>query len=391
MKFMDIKNRVRELESELIELRRDFHRHPEIGFEEYRTQGKIVGYLEKLGLDVKKMGGTGVVALLKGTHSGKTVLLRSDIDALPVKEETGLPFASKEEGKMHACGHDGHISMLLVAAKVLTEMRDEIKGNIKFVFQPNEEDAGAYKMIEEGVMDNPKVDSVFGMHLWSQIPSGYVDIVAGAQMAASHYFFLTIKGRGGHAGFVHESVDPIYAATNIVQSVQGIQTREINALNPVVIMFTEFHAGSNMTIVPEKVEIKGSIRFLYEGGDEIFDRFERIIKHISEAHRVEYELEYKVGNNLLSNDATITEYVREAAAATLGDRSKVTAKVRTMAGEDFSDYLEYAPGTFAFLGINNPEVHSDYPHHHPKFTIDEAVLSSGVELHIRTAMKLLSI
>lgn len=388
---MDIKNRVRELELELIALRRDFHRHPEIGFEEYRTQKKIIEYLEKQGVEVKKMGGTGVVALLEGTQSGRTVLLRSDMDALPVKEETGLPFASEEEGKMHACGHDGHIAMLLVASKILTQMRHEIKGNIKFVFQPNEEDAGAYKMIDDGVMENPKVDFVFGMHLWSQIPSGCVDIVAGPQMAASHYFFLTIKGKGGHAGFVHESVDPIYAATNIVQSIQGIQTRELNALNPVVIMFTEFHAGSNMTIVPEKVDIKGSIRFLQEDGQEIFDRFKRVVKHTCEAHRVEYELKFKLGNRLLSNDARITEYVRKTAAATLGDRSKVTAEIRTMAGEDFSAYLQHAPGAFAFVGSNNPAVNSNYPHHHPRFTIDEAVLATGVELHIRTAIALLSV
>lgn len=389
---MDIKARIKELQSELIELRRDFHRHPEIGFEEYRTQEKILEYLNGLDLDeVKKIAGTGVVALLKGGKPGKTVMLRSDIDALPVKEETGLPFASEEEGKMHACGHDGHMSMLLVAAKVLSEMRDEINGTIKFIFQPNEEDAGAYKMVDEGVMENPKVDSVFGMHLWSQTPSGYVDIVSGPQMAASHYFYLTIKGKGGHAGFAHESIDPIFAATNIVQSVQAVQTREIDALNPAVIMFTEFHAGSNMTIVPEKVEIKGSIRFLYEGGEEIFDRFERIIKNTCAAHRVEYELSYKVGNNLLSNDPTVTEYVKETAAEVLGDPSKVTSKIRTMAGEDFSDYLFHAPGAFAFVGINNPEAHSDYPHHHPKFNIDEGVLPSGVELHIRTALKLLSV
>lgn len=389
---MGIKDRIKELESELIELRRDFHRRPEIGFEEYRTQKKILEYLNALNLDeVKKIAGTGVVALLKGAKPGKTVMLRSDIDALPVKEETGLPFASEEEGKMHACGHDGHISMLLVAAKVLSEMREEINGTIKFIFQPNEEDAGAYKMVDEGVMENPKVDSVFGMHLWSQTPSGYVDIVSGPQMAASHYFYLTIKGKGGHAGFAHESIDPIFAATNIVQSVQAVQTREIDALNPVVIMFTEFHAGSNMTIVPEKVEIKGSIRFLYEGGEEIFDRFERIIKSTCEAHRVEYDLSFKVGNNLLSNEPTITEYVKETAAEVLGDSSKVTSKIRTMAGEDFSDYLCHAPGAFAFVGINNPDAHSDYPHHHPKFTIDEGVLPSGVELHIKTALKLLSV
>ncbi|MCF7948568.1 MAG: amidohydrolase [Spirochaetia bacterium] len=386
---MEIKKRINELKEELIELRRNFHRHPELGFEEYWSQEQVLEYLNKLGLEVSKIAGSGVVALLRGGKPGKTVLLRSDMDALPVQEETDLPFASEEKGKMHACGHDGHMSMLLVAAKVLTEMKDEIGGAVKFVFQPNEEDAGAYKLIEEGVMENPKVDGAFGVHLWSQTPSGYVDIVDGPQMAASHYFYLTIKGRGGHAGFAHESVDPIFAATNIVQSVQAVQTREIDALNPAVIMFTEFHAGSNMTIVPEKVEMKGSIRFLYEGGEEVLERFERIISHTCEAHRVSYELNYKVGNNLLSNDPASAELVRAAAEETLGDKTKVTGLIHTMAGEDFCDYLQDTPGAFSFVGVNNPEAGSNFPHHHPKFNIDEDVLPLGVELHVRTALRFL--
>ncbi len=385
---MDIKKRIGELQDELVALRRKFHQHPELGFQEWWTQKQVMDYLSEIGLDPRPIAETGVVCLLEGGKPGKTVLLRSDMDALPVTEETGLPFASREPGKMHACGHDGHMSMLLVAAKVLTEMREDIAGTIKFVFQPNEEDAGAYKLVEEGVMENPNVDSAFGIHLWSQVPSGMIDIVDGPQMAASHYFYLTIQGKGGHAGFAHESIDPIYVATNIVQAVQAVQTREIDALNPAVIMFTEFHAGSNTTIVPDKVEIKGSIRFLYEEGPELFDRFERIIAHTCEAHRVSYTLSYKVGNNLLSNDPGIAAVARKAAAETLGDPARVTTRIRTMAGEDYSDYLQHAPGAFAFVGIANPEVHSDYPHHHPKFTIDEAILPVGAELHVRTALRL---
>jgi amidohydrolase len=279
--------------------------------------------------------------------------------------------------------------MLLIAAKVLTEMKDDLKGNVKIIFQPNEEDAGAYKLIEEHVMENPKVDAAFGMHLWSQTPSGDIDIVDGPQMAASHYFFLKVRGKGGHAGFAHESVDPIIAASAIVQAAQSIQTREIDALNPAVIMFTEFRAGSNTTIVPEEVSMKGSIRFLYEGGEEIMERFRRIVENISAAYRVTADLSFQVGNNLLSNDPEMAQTMREAAAEVLGDESRVTTKIRTMAGEDFSDYLVDAPGSFAFVGINNPEAKTDFPHHHPKFNIDEAVLPNGVELHVRTALKLL--
>jgi amidohydrolase len=238
-------------------------------------------------------------------------------------------------------------------------------------------------------MENPKVDGVFGIHLWSQVPSGEIDIVDGPQMAASHYFFLTVKGKGGHAGFAHESVDPIIAATAIVQAAQSIQTREIDALDPAVIMFTEIHAGSNTTIVPDVVMMKGSIRFLYEGGEEIRDRFKRIVDSICAAYRVEADLSFQIGNNLLSNDPETSRVMRAAAAEVLGDESKVTTRIRTMAGEDFSDYLVHAPGTFAFVGINNPAAKSDYPHHHPKFNIDEAALPTGVELHVRSALKFL--
>src|SRR5690554_1231541 len=390
MLIMDVKKRIATLNDELVALRRDFHQYPELGFEEFRTQEIVMKYLkDDCGLEPKKIAGTGVVALIKGGKPGKTIMLRSDMDALPVTEDTGVPYASKTEGLMHACGHDGHLAMLLVAAKVLSEMASNLKGNVKIVFQPNEEDAGAYKLVEEKVMENPKVDAVFGVHLWSQTPSGYIDIVDGPQMAASHYFFLKVKGVGGHAGFAHESVDPIIASSAIILAAQSIQTREIDALDPAVIMFTEFKAGTNMTIVPHEVNIKGSIRFLYEGGEEIFDRFRRVVESVAAAYRVEVELSFQVGNHLLSNNPEMAATMREVAAEVLGDPNKVTTKIRTMAGEDFSDYLVHAPGSFAFVGIADADKGTDYPHHHPKFNIDEDSLAIGVELHVRTVLKLI--
>lgn len=385
---MKIKQQVTSNASELVALYRDFHAHPELGFQEFRSQEKISDYLANLGLKPRKIASTGVVTELKSTRPGPTILLRTDMDAIPVTEETGLPYASETPGVMHACGHDGHMAMLMVAAKILTGMSDEIAGTIKFLFQPNEEDAGAYKVVEEGIMSAPDVDSVFGLHLWSQCPIGQIDIIDGPQMAASHYFKLKIKGHGGHAGFAHESTDPVFIASLIIQAVQGIQTREVNALDPVVIIFTQMNAGTSTTIVPEVAELTGSIRFLYAGGEALFKRFEQVISHICAAYGAEYELEFKKGNTLVENHPETAALVRTAAAEVVGPK-QVTTKIRTMAGEDFSDYLAHATGVFAFVGFNNPEKNANYPHHHPKFTIDEDALAIGTELHIRVALKML--
>lgn len=386
---MEIKKQIAACVGELIRLYRDFHAHPELGFQEFRSQEKVITHLTDLGLNPRKIASTGVVAALEGTQPGPTILLRTDMDAIPVTEETGLAHESRTPGIMHACGHDGHMAMLLVAAKILTRMRDSLPGTIKFLFQPNEEDAGAWKVVEEGIMDNPKVDSIFGIHLWSQCPTGQIDIVDGPQMAASYYFDLKIKGHGGHAGFVHESTDPVFIASLIMQAVQGIQTREVNALDPAVIMFTQMNAGTSTTIVPETAELKGSIRFLYAAGEALFERFEQVVSHICAAYNAEYVLEFKKGNALLSNHPQTAAVVRKAAVKVVG-KDNVTTKIRTMAGEDFSDYLAHAPGAFAFVGINNPEKKTAYPHHHPKFSIDEDALAIGTELHVRTALSLLN-
>ncbi len=383
---MIIKRQVEELKKELIDLRRDFHIHPELGFEEFRTSDIVARYVKELGLEVTRMAKTGVVGLLRGKQSGKTLLMRTDMDALPVQEQNDLPYKSQNDNKMHACGHDGHIAMLMVAAKILSTYRDKINGNIKFVFQPNEEDAGAYLMVKEGVMQNPKVDASVGGHLWSLLESGKVDICTGPVMAASYYFYLTIKGKGGHAGFVYQSVDPINVAANIIQAVQAIQTREIDALNPAVIMFTKIHAGSNTTIVPEKVEIQGSIRFLYKGGEECIENFERVVTHVCQAHRANYEIRFKVGNPMLSNDSRMAHLAKLAAEKVVNAKEDVTAKTRTMAGDDFAEFASKVPGVFYFLGVGDKEKGTDYPHHNPHFNIDENTLPLGVEMHVRTAL-----
>jgi amidohydrolase len=386
---MEIKKRLLNLKPELTALRRDFHAHPELGFREFRTRAAVKRYLGDMGMPLEDVAGTGVLGCLQGGSAGKTILLRADMDALPIQEETDLPYRSRTAGIMHACGHDGHTAMLMVAAKVLWEIKRQIAGTIKFVFQPNEEVAGAQQMINAGVMDNPTVDAAFGCHLWNRAATGTIDIRPGPVMAASHYFTLTIRGRGGHAGFAHHSIDPIFVATQIVQAVQAIQTREIDALCPLVIMFTSMRAGTNTTTVPETATLGGSIRLLHAGGNDIRNRFERVIKRSCEAHRADYALEFETGNDLLSNDENMTRLARAAAADVLGDDRRVTGDIRTMAGEDFAAFAAVAPAAFAFVGARDGKAGTVYPHHHPRFTIDEDALIIGAELYVRAALRFL--
>lgn len=381
------------LEEEVIALRRDFHMHPELGYEEYRTSKIVYDYLKDLGLEVKKVAKTGVVGLLRGREAGKTVMLRADMDALPQKEDTGLPYASVNEGVMHACGHDGHTAMLLVAAKVLANHRDKIKGNIKFVFQPNEEEAGALDMIKEGVLEDPKVDAAFAIHLWTPLKTGEIGLTVGPIMAALEEFELTIFGKAGHTGSPHEAIDPILAATNIIQTIQSIQTREINPLYPITIMIGKINGGSGRNIIADKVEIGGTIRFLFEDEkrekQKLLEKFERVIKGICEAMNVKYELKYIPSNPALLNNADMVNLVKKAALETFG-RDDIFVDYRSMAGEDFAEFSQRVPSVLYFIGNGNEEKGTHYPHHHPKFNIDEDTLIYGVEMHVRTALNFLN-
>lgn len=388
---MNIKQEIDVLKQELINLRRDFHRYPELGFQEFRTSKIISDYLEKCGLEVRReVAKTGVVGLLRGTQPGKTILLRSDMDALPVLEENDIPFKSVNKGVMHACGHDGHIAMLLIAAKILSNHRDKIKGNIKFVFQPNEEDAGAQIMVREGILEDPKVDAALGIHLWSLIKTGEIGIVPGPIMASSYYFKLIIKGKGGHGGAPHRAINPINPAANIIQAIKTMQSDELDPLKPTIITVCKINCGTKSIIIPEKIELEGSIRCLHDGTKEVQKRFEEVVKNICEAHKTTYELEFKCGNILLNNDARMTELVKEIAADVVGKENIKDSNVSVMLGEDFAEFTERVPGAFYFVGISDKEKRTDYPHHHPKFNIDEDMLSIGVEMHVRGSLEYLN-
>lgn len=390
---MNIKEEIKELEPELIKLRRDFHKHPELGWEEVRTAGIVAEYLRELGLEVTEgVSKTGVVGLLRGEKPGKTLLLRADMDALPVEEENDFEYKSQNEGLMHACGHDGHTAMLLVAAKILSRKIDEIAGNIKFVFQPNEETEAARFMIEEGVMEDPKVDAAMGIHLWTPIESGKIGLAPEAVMGGLYEFEIIIKGKGGHTSAPHLSKDPIIAGTNIIQQAQIIQTREIDPMKATTIVFGQFQAGNATNIIPEKAHLKGTIRYLYQGGRNTDEkprrRLERIVAGVCNTSDLEYEIKYPATSSPVYNDPELVLDLEEIAAKVAGGTENLT-EYRCLAGEDFGEFSTYVPSVFYFVGTGNAEKGTDYPHHHPKFDIDEDTLKTGVEMHVRSALNYL--
>jgi len=387
---MVIAKQVAEYTDELIELRRDFHRHPELGLEEHRTGEKVVSYLKDCGLEVSRLNRTGVVGLLRGARPGPTLLLRADMDALPIQEENDLPYKSINPGVMHACGHDAHTAMLLVAARILTSLKQQLPGNIKFVFEPNEENVGALAMIEEGLLENPRVDACLGLHIWTPLQSGQIGITEGPVMAGMEHFKLVVKGRGGHTATPQSAIDPILAAAAIIQGVQCIQTREIDVLKePTIIMFGQIQGGTASNVIPDSVTLEGTMRYLYEGDPQSDDspkkRFERIVSNLCAAHRAEYELSFLYGHPTLVNHREMAALVQAVATTELEPAPEIISFV-SLAGEDFSEFATRVPSTFYFLGTGNPDRQTDFPHHHPRFNIDEDVLSVGVEMHVQGAL-----
>lgn len=387
---MDIRKEIEKLKEELVVLRRDFHENPELGFQEFRTGEIVAEYLEDLGLEVqRKVAKTGVVGLLRGNYPGKTIALRTDMDALPLDEETGLPFSSKNKGVMHACGHDGHLAMMLVAAKLLSKNKEKLHGSVKFIFQPNEEDAGAEIMIGEGILENPRVDAAMGMHLWSPIQSGKIGIAKGPLMASSYYFKLLVNGKGGHGGAPHTTISPILSGIDMIKALQEMVLNETDALKPTIISFGKVNSGTYPIIIPERMEIEGSLRCLHRDTLQIQERMREIVDGISKVHRTTFSLEFKCGNDLLYNDEGMTGLAEHVAEGIVGREKLITSDISVMLGEDFAEFSKMVPSTFIFLGTADRDKGTDYPHHHPRFNIDEEVLPIGVELLVKSAIEFL--
>ena len=387
---MDIRQEIAELEPEMIRLRRDFHRHPELGLREVRTSGIVEAYLKDLGLEVRRCTETGVVGVLRGAQPGKTILLRCDIDALPVQEETGLPFASETPGVMHACGHDGHTAIHLTTAKLLSQHRAELKGTVVFLFQTNEEDAGAELMIQAGALEDPVPDLVCGFHLWSPIPTGKIGLTAGPLMASSYYFKLTIHGVGGHGGAPHTAVNPIDAAGHVLEAIKTLHTLEFDATKPTVISVCKIHGGAKEIIVPDEVELEGSIRCLHHGDEAVRQRFRERCEAVCQAYRCTCDVEFKCGNTLLDNDEAATALAMDAAGRVVGRENILTHDVSVMLGDDFAEFSRRIPGVYYFVGTASEAAGSTYEHHNPHFNIDERSLSVAVQMQAEMALQYLS-
>jgi amidohydrolase len=325
----DIGQFIKESREEIIHLRRDFHAYPELGLAEHRT-GKIVAdYLSECGLEVCRLNSTGVVGLLRGEGKGPTLLMRADMDALPIQEKNEVAYSSTVDGVMHACGHDAHTAMLMVTAKYLCQTKSNLNGNIKFVFEPNEENVGALAMIEEGVLENPKVDACVGVHVWSPLESGKIGVKAGPVMAGMQHFKITITGKGGHTATPQSAIDPILVSSAVIQAVQTIQTRELDALNePAVIIFGSIVGGSAANIIPDSVTLEGTIRYLYDGDDENenspISRLKRIVKGVCETYRAAHKLEFPFGHPTLVNDASFTSFFTSQVVGKCHQSSKLS-------------------------------------------------------------------
>jgi amidohydrolase len=372
----------------VVEIRRDLHRIPEPAYTEKKTSAYVAEKLSELGLEpTTGLAEHGMAALLETGRPGKTLLIRADMDALPVTENTGLPFASEHEGAMHACGHDAHMAMALGAAMAISEIKDRLSGNVKFVFQPAEEGPGGAKpMIEQGVMENPQVDYSLGCHLWPAIPAGSLGVKAGRLMAAMDRFDITIKGRGCHGAMPQLGVDALEVGTRVVQALQRIVSREMNPLSPTVVTVGRFQAGSTFNVIPGEATMCGTTRtFDREVWDSWDERLDKILAGICGACGAEYELDFQRGYPPLLNDPELAEITAGAAAETVGAENVVEPEP-TMGGEDMAFFLEKSKGCYVFVGAG---FEGCAPLHNPAFTFDEKIMAGGVELYCRMALELL--
>ncbi|MDY3005387.1 amidohydrolase [Anaerococcus porci] len=390
---MDIRKLINKNKDYIVEMRRYFHKNPELSFEEHETTKKIANELEKMGISYEipnEEPRTGVIGLIEGGKPGKTVALRADIDALNVCEKNEIDYKSQNEGKMHACGHDTHISMLLGAAKILSEIKDEICGRVYLIFQPAEElGLGAKYMIRQGTWFD-EIDSIYGSHIWVGLDAGKISVEAGDRMAAADKFKIKIKGKSGHGSLPNETVDAVLVGSAVVQNLQQLVSRNYSPLDSVTVTIGSFHSGNRFNIIAGEAEMEGTNRyFSKEIGKNIENDMNRVIKGICDAYGADYELKYDYILGPTINDEISSRIAERALKKVAGEEANQKMQ-KTTGGEDFCFYLQDKPGCFGFIGCRNPEIGADYPHHNERFNVDENVLANGAGMYAQYAIEFLN-
>ncbi|BAU64809.1 amidohydrolase [Stanieria sp. NIES-3757] len=388
-----IRLEIRSLQAQLIEWRRTIHQKPELAFQEHLTAEFITQKLHEWGIEYQTgIAQTGIVATIKSDYPGKVLGIRADLDALPIQEANEVAYRSQHPGKMHACGHDGHIAIALGTAYYLTQHRQDFQGTVKIIFQPAEEGPGGAKpMIEAGVLKNPDVDAIIGLHLWNNLPLGTVGVRSGALMAAVECFRCTILGKGGHGAMPDQTIDSIVVSAQIVNALQTIVARNINPLDSAVVTVGELHAGTALNVIADTARLSGTVRYFNPALEQkIQQRIEEIIAGVCQSHGAKYELDYWQLYPPVINDTAMAELVRSVATKVVETPLGVVPECQTMGGEDMSFFLKEVPGCYFFVGAANPEKGLAYPHHHPRFDFDETALAMGVEMFVRCVEQFLS-
>jgi len=381
---------IRILQPHLVEWRRRLHQKPELSFEENLTAELVSQKLQEWGIEHQTgIAKTGIVATIDSGKPGPVLAIRADMDALPIQEENEVCYRSQHNGIMHACGHDGHIAIALGTACYLAKHKHSFSGTVKIIFQPAEEGPGGAKpMIAAGVLRNPDVDAIVGLHLWNNLPLGTVGVRSGALMAAVEIFDCTILGKGGHGGMPHQTVDAIVVAAQIVNALQAIVARNIDPIDSAVVTVGKFNAGHTHNVIADTAQIGGTVRYFNPAYQGYFDkRIEQIIAGICHSHGANYQLDYYALYPPVINDANIAELVRSVAESVVETPAGIVPECQTMGGEDMSFFLQEVPGCYFFLGSANQEKNLAFPHHHPRFDFDETALGMGVEMFVRCVEK----
>jgi len=385
-----IRSDIRALQPQIVEWRRHLHQRPELGFQEQLTAQFIAQKLQEWGIEHQTgIAKTGIVATISSDRPGPVLAIRADMDALPIQEENDVPYCSQHDGIMHACGHDGHTAIALGTAYYLAQHRERFSGTVKIIFQPAEEGPGGAKpMVEAGVLKNPDVDAIIGLHLWNNLPLGTVGVRNGALMAAVECFNCKILGKGGHGAMPHQTVDSIVVSAQIVNALQTIVARNVDPIESAVVTVGKLHAGTALNVIADTACMSGTVRYFNPKFEGYFEqRIEQVIAGICQSQGASYEFEYLRLYPPTINNPQMAELVRSIALDVVETSAGIVPECQTMGGEDMSFFLQAVPGCYFFLGSANPDKDLAYPHHHPRFNFDETALEMGVEIFVRCVEK----